>query len=278
MARAHGEDQPEQAARARDDRSVLAFLRRFSGDFLRFDGRGLSSLRSLVLRPGLLESAVLDGAAHGVTGEDPLRPVHPVRLYLAVNLLFFLALPWLNTEYGTIWSMDAQALATLHPVYQNFQAEQAARLGLSQPQYDTWFDLQTLSAQGAFVALMIPISASWLWLFFHRRRRYFVDHLMLATSSFTVFLLWLIALGVFARIVIAIAGASSAAATTMALALLAWFAAQTLWFYGALRRFYDLSRGIALLLAVPVFVTFLSSFYVYMHVLFWSSWLTLRSA
>ncbi len=254
------------------DLSLRTYLRHFVHDFLGLRGRLWRSLRTLLLEPGVLEQAALQ------PGElERHRLIHPARLYLLVNLLFFVLVPWFNTDIGTIWSMDGEALATLHPAYPALVEGQAAELGLDRATYMLLFDQRTGSSQGAFVVVMLPLFALLLWLMLRTRRRFFVEHLLLATTAFTVFLLLLMVLGVVGRLAIAIGGGSGAVGTAMAVALAVWTLALCLWLHRALRRYYRLARWSASLVAGPVFIAFLAPLFVYMHVLFWTAWLALAA-
>ena len=246
------------------DLSLARFARELSGNLLHWDGRLWSSLRELFLQPGQAAKGVVAG------GEDRER-IHPVRLYLVVNLLFFFVLPFLNNEQFTLMRNDLEILAQMVPAYGDVLAGEARRAGVTDADYRLELDAWIASHQGAFVAVMLPVLALLLWIFFGRRRRFAVEHLLLATSYYTVFLLSLLFVGFVGRVATALDDLR-----ILLSAPLPWFLWLGWWMWSGQRRFYDVGKLHSLVVLPVTYVGSLMAFMAYTQALFWAGILALR--
>lgn len=83
--------------------SLLSLLRDLAGDLLNWDARIWRTLRPLAFRPGFLTLEYLQGRRASYTP--------PLRMYLVLSLLFFLAVFW-GAEPPTLLTIDAEEQAS----------------------------------------------------------------------------------------------------------------------------------------------------------------------
>ncbi len=242
------------------------FVRGVTGSLFQVDSRLWRSIRALLLRPGTLSRSVL---------EHPDSLVHPVRIYLVVNLVFFFVVPFLNTDIGTIWNTSAATFETIGP-YEGLIEQKLATSSLPESAARALYDVQVRSAQGAFVAVMIPLIGLPLFALLRGRRRFLAEHLLFATAACSVFLAALLAFGVPARLVQETSWSASGRTMitfilTTAAIVLSYF---TWWLYRGNRTFYGLSRYMSVVFVVLEWVFLQAAFFAYMHVLFWATYFT----
>ncbi|MBN1780808.1 DUF3667 domain-containing protein [bacterium] len=84
------------------------FLHGFSRGIFHVDSRTLRTMSELFIKPGHLTRRFFL--------KDPYPYVHPLKLYLAVNLLFFLLTPVLNTPNFRVFQFSAESLTDNHPL------------------------------------------------------------------------------------------------------------------------------------------------------------------
>lgn len=249
----------------RPDLSLARFGRELSGSLLHWDSRLWSSLRELFFRPG-------HTARLAVSGEEVSARIHPVRLYLAANLVFFLLLPFLNDESFTLIRNDVEVLVGMTPSYAGVLEDEADRAQLDPSDYRLRLDAWIASHQGAFVAVLLPLLALLLWLFFGRRRRYFVEHLVFSTTYYTTFLLSFLMLGLVARV-----ASSLFSAVTVVLWLpLPWLLWMGWWLWRGQQRFYGVGRWRSAFVVPVTYFGSLLAFIGYTQVLFWAGVVSLR--
>jgi hypothetical protein len=174
------------------------------------DGKLLRSLRLLLFRPGVLSREYVDGRR--------VRYAAPLSLFLLANVLYFFApaisdfnLPFVDQVPGAI------AAASLDPAAPDY-AQQRARYGhfggqvhsrwtaplvarklaaraAVEPGYDLRalardYDAESGVVGKTLIIVHVPIIAFALALAYARRRRYFVDHFVVALHLFTFLLLF----------------------------------------------------------------------------------------
>jgi hypothetical protein len=247
----------ERTAR-RTDLSITAFLADAIADVLNADSRIWRSLRALVLQPGRLSGEYLAGRRRPWLG--------PVQLFLLCNVVFFVLLEFLPLyvfttrlsdhlfahPYGDrILRMDARPGVTFQALAQDGEAYRA---------YATTFNTVTAGLAKSLIFLMIPGVAVVLHLLHVARRRYFVEHLLLATH-FLAFVLLAIVAAMFTATALErgmrLFG-QSIPWEGDALFILVLLALLTPWLTAAFRRFY----GQGWTLAVLKVLLFVVAFYV----------------
>lgn len=162
------------------------------------DSKILRSLRQLVRRPGALSVDYLRGRR--------IAYLRPLRLFVFVNVVYFLSLTFLNTihfpaEPGIQFNTFATPLATqLHgndfypALADRAVAGKQARTGLGYAEFERRYDATTTVFSKTLVFLLIPFIAAVFALLFLRKRRFLSEHLVIATH-FWAFVLVL--LGIF---------------------------------------------------------------------------------
>ncbi len=275
------------------DLSMRRFARDLAGELFHLDTRLWRSIGTLLFEPGESARRAVDdeSQSHQVVELDerardsstPRSLIHPVRLYLAANLLFFIIVPLLNTDQITILYNDLDVLEGLAPAYADVVAEEALAKEQDLVAYRAQLDAWIRSNQGALIAVLLPLLALPLWIMFRRERRYFLEHLLLSASFYTIFLLTLPLIGVTIRLLTGLGASSGALDSSAALVMIltptfVWFAGLLLWLWRALARYYEAGPVKSLALSIPLCLVSLASFGAYAHLLFWIGVLALRTS
>jgi len=165
------------------------------------DGRFLRSLRALLFRPGRLSRDYLDGRRR--------HWMSPMALFLLANVLYFV-MPYGLTDFNLPLrnQLDGQphSALTLEWVQARIaRRDEAARARwaalpedqrpptparYSMADYGRAYDARTGDVGKALILVHIPLLALGLWAVFWRRRRYFAEHVVVATHFFTFLLLF----------------------------------------------------------------------------------------
>jgi endogenous inhibitor of DNA gyrase (YacG/DUF329 family) len=160
--------------------SLVRWLAETGAALIDLEGPVAKSFVWLLTRPGELASLYVRGVRHGV--------VRPMQLFLLANLIYFVLQPF--TGSGTFTTRLASHRR--HQVYSRLVEplvqRRLARGDMTAEHYASTFDALSDQLARALVIVLIPLLACGLWLLHVRRRRYAVEHLVLATS-FTSFLL-----------------------------------------------------------------------------------------
>jgi hypothetical protein len=238
------------------------------------DGRFLRSLRALAFQPGRLSRDYLDGRRR--------HWMSPMALFLLANVLYFV-LPYGVTDFNlplhnqvqgqphsafTSGWVERRVLARDAARRENWATQpsgarpaQAPAYGMAD--YAQAYDSRAGDVGKALIAVHIPFLALGLWAVFRRRRRYFAEHLVVATHLFTFMLLfvqlvllpggWLYAVLGFPT-----GGGLPPAVSVATAGVLGLYTALTL------RRSYDAPWWLALLLPIPLLLLMMTgSVYVY---------------
>jgi hypothetical protein len=236
--------------------------------FTHADSRLWSTLEALVLRPGALTADFLAGRH--------VRRMAPLQLFLVLNLVFFLALPWVG------WNVVTTPLAVHvgHTPYADFAqglvASRMAQDARSPAAYEEAFNHISRLQAKSLVIVMVPIfallSAVLLW----RWRRSYVEHFVFALHFYAFWLLFqIVFLGLAAHSVQLLARAGVALApqriddvtTVSSLVALAIYLAL------ALRRAYARRGPMVAVHAVALALATFATLQIYRLVLFLTSWL-----
>jgi len=165
------------------------------------DGRFLRSLRALVFQPGQLSRDYLDGRRR--------HWMSPMALFLLANVLYFV-MPFGVTDFNLPLrnQMDGQPHSALTRDWVEARIARrdaaarsrwaalpedrrpAAPAGYRLAEYSRDYDGRTGDVGKALIAVHIPFLALGLWAVFWRRRRYFAEHVVVATHLFTFMLLF----------------------------------------------------------------------------------------
>lgn len=181
------------------DASLEVSFRELAGDALgslvTFDTRAWRSLRTLVRRPGALTVEYWQGRR--------ARWVPPLRFYLFVSasvlLLTSLVEPWMpdpldRASIGGVVTMDTGD-AEREDVLAAIESQRDEESGLGrwvlerialpyvEAPRETLAEMRRRMPVAFFV--LVPFFAAWLWLFYRRRRRYYLQHLVFSLHAHT---------------------------------------------------------------------------------------------
>ena len=240
------------------DRSVRHFLASWWQMLFGTDRRFGRTVRSLLLDPG-------DLPRRHVEGQPGL--LHPIRIYLLVNFLFFLLVPFVNSEQGTVWNISGEIVTEMPPdTTELLSREQRHRElevdGPSREVFFALFDERVRSMQGAFVFVMIPMQALVLFLCLFRARPFLADHLLFATSLMAWYLLILLLFGSLVQLAMLWIPPNAQFTTAMTMITLFLLLAM-LGVWRGLRSFYRLKWLWTSVMAPIVLATFLFSTFLY---------------
>ena len=263
---------PPLAAADRDLR-VRAYIQRWVTAIIRLDGPAWSSLWRLLHSPGRLAAAQLDGP---VEGESASATIHPVRLYLTINVLFFLFAPWVNTANISIWQVGHGVALDMQPAFHVPLDQAIDRSGLEAPIYKVILDQRMSAQQGAWVWLLIPVMALGTFVWVRRRRPFLVEHLVLATHLVSFSLIGVLGVGLVGRLILLVRPGDGRVGLIAALVILIWLLGAILIGYRSLKIFFDLGRFRGLLLGFWLSLVYSLGYWVYMQALFLSALLSLR--
>lgn len=238
------------------------------------DGRLLRSLRALLLQPGRLSRDYLDGRRR--------TWMSPIALFLLTNVLYFV-LPYGVTDFNLplhnhlqgqphsaltrdwvesrVKSRDAAARASWA------DSPEAARppvpAGYTLADYSRSYDARAGEVGKALILVHIPLLALGLWAVFWRRRRYFAEHVVVATHFFAFLLLFVQLVLLPGRWLYVSLGFDGAGDMPL-MVKLATVALMALYVAAMLRRSYDAPWWLAWLLSLPLLcLVLLASIWIY---------------
>lgn len=232
---------------------VLTFLKDALSELTNADSRIWRSVRALVLQPGYLSDEYLAGRRRPWLG--------PVQLFLICNVTFFILLEFLPLHVfttrlydhlfahpygGWILGMEARPGVT----FQELVQDQAAFLA-----YGETFNAVTTGPANTLIILMIPGVALLLWALNVTRRRYFVEHLVLATHAVAILIIAIVGAGIAADVISGVLRLLEIRlpGTDDSLFILVLLILFSLWLLPGLKRFYGQSWIMAAL-KVPFFI------------------------
>jgi len=247
-----------------EDLTLRAFVEQALDGLTHFDHKALRTFKLLLTKPGLLAADYVRGAR--------VRTMRPLQLFFFVNLLYFLLQPYtFANTFNTTLQTQTHGLP-----YSRFAAEwvEARRAGLGQTfeAYAERFDHASSSWSKALLILMTPMLAGVFSLLHVRKRRTFVEHLVLALGFFSFYLLFvclvampavqLLAQGLFAMGVRFVGRFGDLEFSVIVSALAALYLA------AAFRRFYGDSRASSYALAVAAMLSMAILLQLYRWILF----------
>lgn len=152
------------------------------------------SFQTLLLKPGTLTREYVRGGR--------LRYLHPLQLFLIVNLLFFLVLsfmpvPGLSTPFRTQLYQQAYSGAVRTAVRDRFLEMDSVAF----QQFESRFDRRSETQAKALVILLVPLFALLLWLTrcWHRGES-MMQHAVFSTHYVTVLMLIVLVVGALSRL------------------------------------------------------------------------------
>lgn len=169
--------------------SLKSEIKNIIAEFFHFDRRIIRTLRVLLFQPWKLMTS----------NSNPLDDTYiaPLKLYLAVNFVFFLLIPLLSTPNFEVFSFNLESFVQSNTSFQTIVTEQIERMQITPEIYTERFNAHIKYNQSAWIFLMIPFYAVILALLNVKNHRPFIDYLHFSTyflSSFLIQLLLSIAL------------------------------------------------------------------------------------
>ena len=166
------------------DLSLKTFVKHFAAEVFHLDSRIARTLYALFAKPGRLSLAYLQASEK--------KYIQPLKLYFAINFLFFLITPVLNTPQFRVFSFSMQSISGKNQLYQEIIRKQTRALGVSKEIYAERFNAHLKYSQPAFVFLIIPFFALLLQIVNFRNKRYYIEHLIFSLHFLSFFLLFLL--------------------------------------------------------------------------------------
>jgi len=248
----------------REDLTLRAFLEQALDGLTHFDSKALRTFKLLLTKPGLLAADYVRGAR--------VRTMRPLQLFFFVNLLYFLLQPYTSANtFNTTLQTQTHGLPYSRLAAARVEARRSA-LGLSFEAYAERFDQASSSWSKALLILMTPMLAGVFALLHVRRRRTFVEHLVLALGFFSFYLLFVClaampAIQLAARCVYTLGGRFVGGFGDLEFSVIV-SALAALYLAAAFRRFYGDSRASSYALAVAAILGLAILVQIYRLVLF----------
>ena len=165
---------PEESAR------LGRYLQDAFADLTSADSALWRSLKALLVAPGLLTLAYMEGRRTGY--------VRPVRLFLILNVFFFLLLTFVGGQ-GIRGTLGAQVQA-LGSWAERWVEREVAQHGVEREVHKAVFNQQADTLARTLIGLMIPVWTLLLAVSFAFKRWSSVRHLVFATHFFAFLLIW----------------------------------------------------------------------------------------
>ena len=163
------------------DYSLRHFLKHALEAFTHLDGNIFRSVRSLLIRPGVL-------TADYIAGKRKLS-IAPLQLFLVINVIYFLVQPLIG------WNTLTTSLAThLNDEFYSPLARQLVERAMSYrtitlAAFEERFNEISTTHAKSLVIIMVPVFALVLDLLYHRSKRYYVEHLFFALHFYAYLLI-----------------------------------------------------------------------------------------
>lgn len=167
-----------------DDRSLRHILDSIADLLTHFDSKGYRSLRFLVTRPGFLSVEQLRGSR--------VRYAKPLSLFVSINVFYYFSITLLGANTFTtpleiqLHQNNYYSSLANRQVDHRVQAEQQTFAA-----FEVRYDERTSVLSKTLIFLFIPIYAVLFFGLFFFRRRYFVEHAVVATHLWSFILLLL---------------------------------------------------------------------------------------
>jgi Protein of unknown function (DUF3667) len=249
----------------RHDYSIRRYLTEALDAITHLDSKLLRSNWLLVSRPGFLSREYLQGRR--------VRYVTPLKLFLFVNILYYISI---TIFYANTFTTPLRIQLHENNYYPSFATQQVERKlereGITYPSLERRFDEKTAVLSKTLVFALIPVIALLLHASLYRKRRYFAEHLVVATH-FWSFVLVLIGILVPTAVLlaswIALMTGTSAAAWSSDMVLSAVVqVCVAIYLYLTLRVAYVASRWYSAVVALAVGWSFFHLVWLYRMMLF----------
>ena len=247
------------------DFSLRHYLAEAVETFTHFDSKILRTCWLLVSRPGVLSANYLAG--------QRVRYVNPLRLFLILSVVYYLSNSILPYNAFTTPLAVQLHMNNYYPTLALVQVEQTMRhKGLQYPALERKYNEKTAILSKTLVFSLIPVIALLFYAFLARKKRYFTEHLIVATHFWSFALLLI---GVFIPILLlllvrldALFGLPPGIVTADIVPTIIIQAVFAPYLFLMLRRVYRVSRWYAGLLAASIAWSFFHIVWLFRFLLF----------
>ncbi len=170
-----------------EDRSIRHYLDMLVDFLTHFDSKGYRTLWLLVTRPGFLSAEQLRGSRVGY--------LKPLSLFISINIAYYFSIALFGANTFTT-PLDLQLhMNDYYPAYAKHQVERKLEHEhVSYAALESKYNEKAGVLSRTLIFLFIPIYAVVFHASFFRRRKYFVEHLVVATHFWSVVLVLLTAI------------------------------------------------------------------------------------
>ncbi len=251
------------------NRSLKSFAKDFIRETLHIDRSIFQTIHSLLFKPGHLTLSYFKTSDR--------QYIQPLKLYFAINLLFFLLIPILSTSQFRIFSFDMESLTKDNPAYQRIIADQIQSNSVSAEIYEERFNAHLKYNQPALVFLIIPFFALILKMVYFKYKRYYLEHLYFSIHFLSFSLLSLLFSISLYRILKAALNLLSVSSNDMeaVIILLLFFLWFFIYLFIASRKFYQQKRTSSFFKTTILIIGFMIAFMIYLNILFFYTVLAL---
>src|SRR3954464_3402999 len=170
-----------------EDYSLRSYLAEISTAITLLESKVLRSVWLVMSKPGYLSTQYLSGRR--------VRYMKPLQLFIFLNVVYYFSLTLFSATTFTTPLATQLHMNNYYPTYANQQVNQ--KLQKEQVSYETLeqkYDKKTSVLSRTLIFALIPIFALVFYLLFFRKRRYIVEHAVIATHfwSFSLILLGVI--------------------------------------------------------------------------------------
>ena len=167
-----------------EDDSLRRYLEEISAAITLLESKALRTVWLVTSRPGYLSTEYFRGCR--------VRYLKPLQLFILLNVVYYFSITLFSATTFTTPLNTQLHMNKYYPVYANRQVNH--KLLKEQVSYETLeakYNRQTSVLSRTLIFLFIPIFALLFYALFFKRRKYFVEHLVVATHfwSFNLILL-----------------------------------------------------------------------------------------
>ncbi|MCP4270427.1 MAG: DUF3667 domain-containing protein [Gammaproteobacteria bacterium] len=157
------------------------FLNNLMSEMFGIEGRLPKTIQTLLFHPGRLTKYYIDN--------NYSNYIAPTTLYFTINLIFFLLLPFINTENSKFLSFSYSGFTMTEGFYKDQILSDLLKSSLQIEEYRAMFDTHISFNQPALIFIIIPFFALLLKVMEIGRERYYVEHIIFSFHFMSFFLI-----------------------------------------------------------------------------------------
>ena len=170
-----------------DDYSVRHYLRELAADFTSIDSKLVRSIWLLLSKPGFLSDEYFEGRR--------VRYIKPLQMFVFLNVVYYFSLSWFVATTFTTPLATQLHMNNYYPAYAKHQVElKLQHEGIRYEALEKKYDETTGVLSKTLMVVFIPIFAAVFYALFFRKRKFLLEHVIVATHfwSFSLVLLGVI--------------------------------------------------------------------------------------